>query len=33
VESEIGWMPFILQQWDYYYQRFTKNNDPRGNMT
>ncbi len=21
VESEIGWMPFILQQWDYYYQR------------
>jgi len=32
VESEIGWMPFILQQWDYYYQRFTKNNDPRGNF-
>lgn len=21
VESEIGWIPFILQQWDYYYQR------------
>jgi predicted TIM-barrel fold metal-dependent hydrolase len=24
VESEIGWIPFILQQWDYYYNRFTK---------
>lgn len=24
VESEIGFMPFILQQWDYYYHRFTK---------
>lgn len=22
VESEIGWIPFVLQQWDYYYQRF-----------
>lgn len=22
VESEIGWMPFVLQQWDYYYNRF-----------
>ena len=22
VESEIGWIPFILQQWDYYYKRF-----------
>jgi predicted TIM-barrel fold metal-dependent hydrolase len=21
VESEIGWMPFVLQQWDYYYNR------------
>ena len=21
VESEIGWMPFLLQQWDYYYRR------------
>lgn len=21
VESEIGWMPFYLQQWDYYYRR------------
>ena len=24
VESEIGWIPFTLQQWDYYYNRFTK---------
>jgi predicted TIM-barrel fold metal-dependent hydrolase len=24
VESEIGWMPFVLQQWDYYYNRFLK---------
>ena len=22
VESEIGWIPFVLQQWDYYYKRF-----------
>jgi predicted TIM-barrel fold metal-dependent hydrolase len=22
VENEIGWMPFMLQQWDYYYNRF-----------
>ena len=22
VENEIGWMPFMLQQWDYYYRRF-----------
>jgi predicted TIM-barrel fold metal-dependent hydrolase len=21
-ESEIGWMPFLLQQWDYYFERF-----------
>jgi uncharacterized protein len=25
-ESECGWLPFILQQWDYYYHRF-KNKD------
>ena len=24
VEGEIGWMPFVLQQWDYYFQRFSK---------
>lgn len=30
VESEIGFIPFILQQWDYYYQRFNKPGDPRG---
>jgi predicted TIM-barrel fold metal-dependent hydrolase len=24
VESEIGWLPFILQQWDYYYHRFSQ---------
>lgn len=23
-ESEIGWMPFLLQQWDYYFERFRK---------
>ena len=22
VESEAGWMPFVIQQWDYYYRRF-----------
>ena len=22
VESEIGWIPFLLQQWDYYFRRF-----------
>jgi uncharacterized protein len=22
-ESEIGWMPFLLQQWDYYFDRYT----------
>jgi predicted TIM-barrel fold metal-dependent hydrolase len=21
-ESECGWLPFVLQQWDYYYERF-----------
>lgn len=31
VESEIGWIPFILQQWDYYVERFgsTKADSPR----
>jgi predicted TIM-barrel fold metal-dependent hydrolase len=24
VEAEIGWIPFVLQQWDYYHQRFIK---------
>jgi predicted TIM-barrel fold metal-dependent hydrolase len=24
VESEIGWLPFVLQQWDYYYKRFLR---------
>ena len=28
VENEIGWMPFMLQQWDYYYNRFKKENPP-----
>ncbi len=27
VESEIGWMPFYFQQWDYYYRRFHKSVD------
>jgi len=22
VENEVGWIPFMLQQWDYYYHRF-----------
>ena len=26
VENEIGWIPFYLQQWDYYYRRFLKAN-------
>ena len=29
VESEIGWMPFYLQQWDYYYKRNTKPGHPQ----
>ena len=31
VESEIGWIPFTLQQWDYYVRRFgsTGANSPR----
>jgi len=28
VENEIGWLPFVLQQWDYYYHRFKKANPP-----
>ena len=28
VENEIGWIPFFLQQWDYYYRRFRKANPP-----
>ncbi len=28
VENEIGWLPFTLQQWDYYYNRFVKVNPP-----
>lgn len=27
VENEIGWLPFIVQQWDYYFRRF-RNSDP-----
>lgn len=23
-ESEVGWVPFMLQQWDYYFERFRK---------
>ena len=26
-ESEIGWLPFLLQQWDYYFERFRKDRD------
>jgi predicted TIM-barrel fold metal-dependent hydrolase len=28
VENEIGWLPFLLQQWDYYYRRFRGVNPP-----
>ncbi len=28
VEDEIGWIPFVLQQWDYYYRRFVAQNPP-----
>lgn len=28
VETEISWLPFYLQQWDYYYRRFQKVNPP-----
>jgi predicted TIM-barrel fold metal-dependent hydrolase len=28
VESEIGWIPFFLQQWDYYFRRFRATNPP-----
>ena len=28
VENEIGWLPFMLQQWDYYYRRFRAVNPP-----
>ena len=28
VEGEIGWAPFVLQQWDYYYRRNTKPGHP-----
>ncbi|HTE84183.1 MAG TPA: amidohydrolase family protein, partial [Dehalococcoidia bacterium] len=28
VENEIGWIPFFLQQWDYYFHRFGKTNPP-----
>jgi predicted TIM-barrel fold metal-dependent hydrolase len=28
VEAEIGWIPFMLQQWDYYYKRNTKPGHP-----
>ena len=24
VESELGWLPFVIQQWDYYYRRFSR---------
>jgi predicted TIM-barrel fold metal-dependent hydrolase len=28
VENEIGWLPFLLQQWDYYYRRFRHLDQP-----
>ena len=32
VEGEIGWVPFLLQQYDYYFRRFTKPGHPDGNF-
>jgi len=32
VEHEVGWIPWTLQQWDYYYNRFKKVNPPPINM-
>jgi predicted TIM-barrel fold metal-dependent hydrolase len=29
VESEIGWLPFVVQQWDYYYNRFKDSKEAR----
>jgi predicted TIM-barrel fold metal-dependent hydrolase len=26
-ESEVGWAPFVLQQWDYYFERFGANQE------
>jgi predicted TIM-barrel fold metal-dependent hydrolase len=28
VENEAGWLPFMAQQWDYYYRRFREKNPP-----
>jgi predicted TIM-barrel fold metal-dependent hydrolase len=28
VENESGWLPFVVQQWDYYYRRFRGTNPP-----
>jgi predicted TIM-barrel fold metal-dependent hydrolase len=28
VEAEVGWLPFLLQQWDYYWRRFKDRNPP-----
>lgn len=28
VENEVGWMPFFIQQWDYYFRRFRGVNPP-----
>jgi predicted TIM-barrel fold metal-dependent hydrolase len=28
VENEAGWFPFMIQQWDYYYNRFRASNPP-----
>jgi predicted TIM-barrel fold metal-dependent hydrolase len=32
VESEIGWAPFMIQQWDYYYKRNTKPGHPQADF-
>ena len=32
VENEIGWMPFVVEQWDRYYKRFQKQNPTVANL-
>jgi predicted TIM-barrel fold metal-dependent hydrolase len=31
-EAEIGWLPWVLQQWDYYFRRFGKVNPPAAKL-
>lgn len=31
-ENELGWVPWVLQQWDYYVRRFGERNPPPGGL-